>query len=168
MKKTVLRYGTYGSVLIAILFSLSLYIGEYFSYSAREVIGYTTMVLSLSFIFFGIKHYRDQENGGVVSFGTSLKMGVLISLIVSLVFGIIDVIYIEFINPEFMTEYYAHSVETLKNSVPPEEFQEKLKELEAQKEFFSSSFMSFLVMSMTVFVLGFIISLISALFLQRK
>ena len=168
MKKTILRYGTYGSILLTILFSLSLYIGEYFSYSAREVIGYTTMVLSLSFIFFGIKHYRDQENGGVVSFGTSLKMGVLISLIVSLVFGIIDVIYIEFINPEFMTEYYAHSVETLKNSVPPEEFQEKLKELEAQKEFFSSSFMSFLVMSMTVFVLGFIISLISALFLQRK
>lgn len=168
MKKSILRYGAYGSIVLTILFSLSLYIGEYFSYSAREVIGYTTMILSLSFIFFGIKHYRDQENGGVVSFGASLKMGVLISLIVSVVFGIIDVIYIEFINPEFMNEYYAHSVETLKNSVPPEEFPEKLKELEAQKELFSSSFMSFLVMSMTVFVLGFIISLISALFLQRK
>lgn len=168
MKNTVLRYGTYGGITMIVLFSLGLYLGQFLNYSAREVIGYTTMVVSLSFIFFGIRHYRDKENHGSVTFGQSLKIGVLISLIVSLVFGIIDVVYIEFINPDFMAEYYAHSVEQLKNTVPEAELQEKLKELEAQKEMFASTFMSFIIMSLTVFVLGFIISLISALFLQRK
>lgn len=168
MKKTVLRYGMYGSITLAILFSLGLYIGQFLDYTSREVIGYATMVVSLSFIFFAIRHYRDKENNGIVTFKQALKIGVLISLIVAFVFGIIDVIYIEFINPEFMTEYYTHYVEQYRSSLPAEEFQEKLKELEAQKELFASTFMSFIIMSMTVFVLGFIISLISTIFLQRK
>ncbi len=168
MKKSVLRYGAYGAITLTILFSIGLYLGQFLDYTAREVIGYATMILSLSFIFFGIKHHRDQENNGLISFKKSLTIGVLISLIVALVFGIIDVIYIEFVNPDFAAEYYAHMVEELKNSTPAEELQEKLKEMEAQKELFSSTFMSFLIMSMTVFVLGFIISLISSLFLQRK
>jgi len=168
MKKTILRYGMYGSITLAILFSLGLYIGQFLDYTSREVIGYATMVVSLSFIFFAIRHYRDKENNGVVTFKQALKIGVLISLIVALVFGIIDVIYIEFVNPEFMAEYYTHYVAEYKSTLSAAEFQEKLKELEAQKELFSSTFMSFLLMSMTVFVLGFIISLISTIFLQRK
>ena len=168
MKKTIVRYGLYGSITLAVLFSLGLYIGQFLEYSTREVIGYATMVISLSFIFFGVKHYRDKENEGVISFANSLKIGVLISLIVALVFGIIDVVYIEFINPDFTAEYYNHMVEQYKSSLTEVEFQEKLKQLEEQKELFSSTFMSFLIMSMTVFVLGFIISLLSALFLQRK
>ncbi|MBL4605437.1 MAG: DUF4199 domain-containing protein [Flavobacteriaceae bacterium] len=168
MKNTILRYGTYGAISITVLFFVALFLGQYLDYGAREVVGYTTMVLSLSFIFFGIKHYRDHENQGVVTFTKALGIGVLISLIVSLVFGVIDVIYIEYINPDFVAEYYANSIKELRNSVPAAELQEKLKALEAQKEMFSSSFMNFLLMSIMVFVLGFIISLISALFLQRK
>ncbi|MFD2566982.1 DUF4199 domain-containing protein [Pseudotenacibaculum haliotis] len=168
MKKTVLRYGSYGGITLAVLFVLGLYIGQGLDYSVREVIGYTTMILSLSFIFFAIKHQRDKENEGIISFGSSLKIGVLISLIVALVFGVINLVYVEIINPEFTAEYYAHMVEKYRNSLSEVDFQAKLKELEAQKELFSSTFMSTLIMFMTVFVLGFIISLISALFLQRK
>ena len=168
MKNTILRYGIYGSITMAVLFFLALFLGQYLEYSAREVIGYASMIISLSFLFFGIKHYRDHVNNGSVSFKKALTIGVLISLIVSLFFGILDVIYIEFINPDFVTEYYANSVEELKKTIPAEELQEKLKELEAQKELFSGTFMNFLLMSITVFILGFIISLISSLFLQRK
>lgn len=168
MKKTILRYGTYGSIALIVLFSLGLIIGQGLDYSVREVIGYATMVLSLSFIFFAIKQYRDKENEGVISFGNSLKIGILISLIVSIAFGLINAVYVEIINPDFTSEYYAHMVEKYRNSLSEVDFQAKLQELEAQKELFSSTFMSTLIMFMTNFVLGFIISLISALFLQRK
>lgn len=168
MKNTILRYGTYGGISITLLFFVALFLGQYLDYGAREVIGYATMIVSLSFIFFGIKHYRDNENQGVVTFAKALTIGVLISLIVSLVFGVIDVIYIKYINPDFVADYYATSVEELRNSVPAAELQEKLKALEAQKEMFSGAFMNFLLMSITVFILGFIISLLSSLFLQRK
>lgn len=168
MKNTILRYGTYGSLTITVLFFVALLFGGVLDYGAREVIGYTTMILSLSVIFFGIKHYRDHVNQGSVTFIKALAIGLLISLLVAIVFGILNVIYITYINPEFVADYYADAAAKLKNTIPAAEIQEKLKALEAEKELFSSTFMNFLLMSIMLFVLGFIISLISALFLQRK
>ncbi|KAA1247740.1 DUF4199 domain-containing protein [Aquimarina sp. RZ0] len=168
MKNTVLRYGIYSAITISILFLLGWLIGKNLSYATQEIIGYTTMIVSLMFVFFGIKQYRDKENNGAVSFGKALIIGMLISLFASLAFGLIDVIYIKYINPNFATEYYTHIVEEMENSLPEAEFKAKLAEIEAQKELFSSPVMNFLLMSATVFIIGFIISLISGLILQRK
>ncbi|MFD0861131.1 DUF4199 domain-containing protein [Sungkyunkwania multivorans] len=168
MKKTVVRYGLFGALAICALFLLSLSIGDGLSYSTQEIIGYASMVVSLMFVFFGIKHFRDRENGGKVNFGKALLIGVLISLITAFAFGLLDFVYVKYLNPDFMTTYYDHSVEQLKASLPAEEFEVKLAELEAEKELFMNPLMSFAIMSMTVFVIGFIISLISSLILQRK
>jgi predicted membrane protein len=137
-------------------------------YSTQEVLGYVSMILALGFVFFGIKQYRDKENDGKVSFKKALLIGVLISLITALVFGILDVFYTEVLNPDFMSEYYNQSVETMKASLPADEFEAKLTEMESQKELFSNPLFSFALMAMTVFAIGFIISLLSALVLQRK
>ncbi|MDH7447516.1 DUF4199 domain-containing protein [Aquimarina sp. 2201CG14-23] len=168
MKNTVLRYGIYGAITICVLFILALTLGKNLSYFTQEVIGYTSMVVSLIFVFFGIKHYRDKENNGIVSFGKALVIGMLISLLAAIAFGLLDVIYIKYINPDFTTEYYAHMVEQMRSSLPEAEFKVKLAELETQKELFSSPLMNFLLMSATVLIIGFIISLISGLILQRK
>lgn len=168
MKKTSIRYGLYGATTICILFLLSWFVLDDLPYFSQEVLGYISMIVSLGFVFFGIKHYRDRENDGKVSFKNALLIGILISLITSLAFGILDVFYTEVLNPDFMTEYYNHSVETLRASVPADEFEAKLAEMESQKELFSNPLFSFAVMAMTVFVIGFIISLLSALVLQRK
>lgn len=168
MKKTVLRYGLYGAAAICILMLVSWFLGKGLDFDTQEVIGYATMIVSLSFVYFGIKHFRNQENNGVITFGKALWIGVLISLLTALAFGILDVIYVKYINPDFMTEYYETILLDLKESLPPEEFETKRAEIESQKELFSSAWMNFVIMSMTVFVIGFIISLISALILQRK
>ena len=168
MKNTVLRYGIYGAITISVLFLIALYAGKNLSFTAQEVIGYSTMVISLIFVFFGIKHYRDKENNGVVSFGKALAIGVLISLFAAIAFGLLDVIYIKFINPDFTAEYYTTITEQMKSSLTEAEFEIKIAELEAQKELFSSPLMNFLLMSFTVLIIGFIISLISGLILQRK
>lgn len=168
MKNTVLRYGVYSAISLCILNLLGWFLGKNLDYSIQEVIGYIGILVSLLFIFFGIKHYRDNENNGLVSFRKALLIGVLITLIASVAFGLLDIVYNKFINPDFVTEYYAHYVEKMKTSLSPSEFQIKLKELEAQKELFSNTYMSFLLMAVTVFIVGFIISLISAMILQRK
>ncbi len=168
MKKSIIRYSLYGSVTLAVLFVFGMAIGGSIDYSTSEVFGYASMVISLLFVFFGIKHFRDKENNGTVSFGKALLIGVLISLIVAVVFGIIDLLYIKWINPDFMTDYYAHSVEQYKATLSESEFQAKLEQLESEKEMFMNPLITFVVMTMTVFVLGFIISLISSLILQRK
>ncbi len=168
MKNTVLRYGVYSAITISTLSLTGWFLGKNLDYSIQEIIGYTSMVVSLLFVFFGIKHYRDNENDGVVSFKKALLIGILISLIAALAFGILDVIYVKFINPDFMAEYYTHYVEQMRSTLSEAEFKVELEKLEAQKELFSNIFMSFLLMFATVLIIGFIISLLSALILQRK
>ena len=167
MKKTILRFGLFGVLTICALSMLIWALIDVVDNTMGEVIGYSSMVVSLLFVYFGIKHFRDKENNGIVTFGKALLIGVLISLMVSLAFGILDVIYVKFINPEFMTEYYEGMLEQAE-SLPAEEFEIRKGELESEKEMFLNPFIHFFIMSMMVFVIGFIITLLSALILQRK
>lgn len=168
MKKAILRYGLYGAASICILFLLSWLIGDNLSYSVQEIIGYASMVVSLSFVFFGIRHFRDKINDGTVSFGKALLLGLAISLITALAFGVLDVVYIKYINPDFTEEYYARSLEQLEETLPAVEFEIERVKMESEKELFMNPVISFIVMSMTVLIIGFIISLLSAMVLQRK
>ncbi|SNY95389.1 DUF4199 domain-containing protein [Flagellimonas pacifica] len=168
MKKTIIRFGLYGAITIWILFLISLFLLDNLSFTAQEIIGYVSMILSLGFVYFGIRHFRDTENEGKVSFKNALIIGILISLITALAFGILDTIYSQILNPDFMVDYYDTIVEGLRNTLPPDEFEKRLAELNAEKEMFSNPLISFAFMAMTVFVIGSIISLISALVLQRK
>ncbi|NAY92619.1 DUF4199 family protein [Muricauda sp. JGD-17] len=168
MKKTVLKFGLYGAISICLLFLISWFLLTDFSYALQEVFGYLAMVISLSFVFFGIKYFRDEQNQGKVTFKKALVIGVLISLITALAFGILDVIYTEVLNPDFMADYYENAAEKLRSTVTADQLEIKLAELEAQRKMFANPLMSFTLMAMTVFVIGFIISLLSALILQRK
>ncbi|MCH9660987.1 MAG: DUF4199 domain-containing protein [Bacteroidetes bacterium] len=169
MKTTSIKYGIYSALTIVVLFVIGWFIGKGLDlgYSGQEVVGYTTIIVSLSFVFFGIKHYRDRENDGQVSFGKALLIGILITFFAAIAFGIVDIVY-QYLNPNFTTEYYNHHVAELKTTLSGVELETKLAQMEAQRELFSSKTMSFLLMSMTVFVIGFIVSLLSALILQRK
>lgn len=167
MKKTILRFGLYGIGTICLLSLLIWSLVDVVDNTTGEVIGYSSMVVSLLFVYFGIKHFRDKENNGMVTFTKALLIGILISLMVSLAFGILDIIYVKFVNPDFMTEYYEGMLEEAQ-SLPAEEFEIRKAELQSEKEMFLNPFIHFFIMSMMVFVIGFIISLLSALILQRK
>ncbi len=168
MKSTVIKFGSYGLLLSIILFLFALWLGKGMSYSIQEVFGYVTMIASLSFIFFGIKHYRDQVNNGIVSLGKGFTIGLLISTFVGFGIGIADYIYTTVINPDFATEYLDSTLKTMKANLPPEEFKVQKETLVKQmKDYGGSGFMAF-IMFATVVLIGLIISLISALILQRK
>ena len=167
MRNSVMKYGLRSVLTLTILFVISLTLGKNLDYGLQEVIGYVSIVISLLFVFFGIKHYRDHENQGSVTFGKAVLIGIYITLFAALAFGLIDIIY-RLINPEFTSEYYARAVEELNQSFTGEELEARLAKMESQKELFMNPFFSFLVMSFTVFLIGFIISLISSLILQRK
>ena len=153
MKQTVLKYGLYGLLTGFIIFTLHLVLGiKNLEYSTNEILGYVSIFLSLSFIFFGIKHYRDQINNGLISLGKAIAIGILISLLVGLGIAIADFIYTKFIDPSFFSNYEQQLIE-------------QGKENEIIK---MTSTTAALFMLSLVTIIGFIISLISALILQRK
>ncbi len=168
MKNTVIKYGLYALLLAAILFALALFIGDGMSYSIQEVFGYSTMALSLVFVYFGIRHFRNNVNDGKVSFGKAFLIGLLISAFAGVGFGIVDYIYTAFINPDFVAEYQTTMLETMKAELPAEEFKVKSEELKQQMADYGSSGFMAALMFITVVMMGIVVSLISALLLQRK
>ena len=153
MKNTVIRFGLYGLFTGFIIFTLHLVLGiDNLDYSTNEVLGYVSIILSLSFIFFGIKHYRDHINDGVISLGKSIIIGILISLLVGLGIAIADFVYTKFIDPSFFSNYEQQLID-------------QVREDEIIKMTSTSAALFMLVL---VTIIGFIISLISGLILQRK
>ena len=168
MKKTIIRYGIYAGIILCALSLISWFALSDLDFGLQEVLGYVSMVLALLFVYFGIRHYRERENNGVLSLSDGLRIGLGISLIAAICFGLLDLVYVKWMNPEFMDQYYESVLDQMETSLPAEEFEEKRLEMESQKALFSNPWISFLVMSITVFLIGIIISLLSALLLRRK
>lgn len=153
MKSTVLKYGSYGLLVGFLIFFVHLFFGiDNLDNSTNEILGYISIFLSLSFIFFGIKHYRDKENDGFIALGKAIKIGVLISVLVGLGIAVADFIYTKFIDPSFFANYEQQLID-------------QGKEDEIVK---MTSTTAALFMLVLVTIIGFIISLISGIILQRK
>ena len=168
MKNTVIKYGIYGLITGFVLFLSGILLGKSLSYSTQEILGYATMIISLSFIFFGIKHYRDKINVGAVNFGKALLIGLLISALVGIGVAIADYIYTSMINPDFASEYLEKSIQTMEQTYSGQELETKKAELTRQMNDYGGSGFMATLMFITVVIIGFIISIISSLILQRK
>ena len=109
MKRTVIRYGLYAALVIIIIFLASWIALKQLAldYEITEVTGYAGIVLSLLFVFFGIRYYRDQVNGGELTFGRGLKVGLLIVLIPAFAIALVDILYVKFFDPRFYEKYGA-------------------------------------------------------------
>lgn len=169
MKNSVLKYGLISGAVMLGMFGVAMFFSEAttVSLTTQEVIGYTSMILATSIVYFGIKHYRDNEGNGSITLGRGLAVGMLIVLFPSLLFGAADVFYITVINPEWVETYYANYVADMKQNMPAEEFEVALVKMEAEKEMFANPMISFIVMSVTVLMVGFITTIISALILKK-
>lgn len=152
MKTTILKFGFYGLLFSFLLFLSGLYVGMGLDLGTQEVIGYVTIVLSLVFVYFGLKHYRDTVNGGKLRLGKALSIGMLITLFPAMGIALADVLYTTVINPDFFSSY--------EMAMRNEGFTGELPE-------YSSEFVA-LLMFLTVLILGALITFLSAFLLKRK
>lgn len=168
MKTTVLKFGLRGFIASIILFALALLLLKDVSLATQEIIGYVSMILALSFVFFGIKHYRDKENDGKLRFRKALLIGLSITVFTGIGTAVMDYIYTSYINPDFAQEYLASSIENMKKTLSADEFEIQKAALTQQMESYGTPGFMALIMLLTVVLLGFVITLISALILQKK
>jgi len=170
MKKTAVRYGLYGVYTLLALFLISwlVYNRQEENYKTQEIVTWSGIVLSLIFVYFGMKYYRDKQNGGLLGFGEGMKLGLLIVLFPSIAFGLYNVIHILWLDPQFLDKYYAYQVKQIKTTVPAAELDKRLNEVQEMREMFASPAVQFIVMFLSVFVVGVIVTIISTLILKRK
>ncbi len=167
MKKIVIKYGLWGAAIVVgipLLSSLIMGNGEE-SYSMGEIIGYSSMIVAMSLVYFAMRVYRDKENDGQINFGEGMKIGTLISVLGGVAFAVYNLVFVLWIDPEFGEKYFAYQ-EGLERGT--DEFQQKFSAMMETGGFMYSTVGGTILMFMTVFLIGLVLSVISALIVKTK
>lgn len=172
MKKIVITYGLIAGAIVAgmMLITMPMYNEGTLKIENGELLGYSTMVIALSLIFVGVKSYRDKHSNGIITFGKGLKIGLLITLIASAMYGLAwEYIYPQ-VGDEFMEKYTELKMQEMKaEGLSDKAIQESMQEMSQFQEMYKNFFVRFLFTTMVeIFPVGLIISLISAALLRKK
>lgn len=169
MRKIILTFGLIAGGILSVMMLLTMPFMEQIGFDRGEIIGYSTMVLAFLMIFFGIKSYRDNVNGGVVSFGRACKVGLLIMVVASACYvATWQVVYYKLV-PDFGKTYAAHTAEKMKASGATEaEISAQVAQTETFMEMYKNPLINISITFLEPLPVGLLLTLISAGILSRK
>ncbi len=139
---------------------------EGIDFDRDEILGYGGIMLCLIFVFLGIREYHIKQ--GKSTFMKYLGIGSAISVFPSITFGIYSIIYYKWLYPDFLENYGAYQLEKMKASLSAEEFEVAQTQFSADMAMWDSMGMQFTIMFLTVFVIGLIVTILSATYFQFK
>jgi hypothetical protein len=170
MKQIVLRYGLLSGALTSVLMiSTSYYYTQVkMDFENGQYVGYAGILLSMLFIFFGVRTYREQTSGPL-SFGKAFQIGLLIALVSCLCYVLAWMVVYETMMPDFMDKYIAHALEKLRQSGAAEsEIQAQAAEMAQFKEMYKNPLTRAGLTFLEPFPVGFLVALVSAIALRRR
>ncbi len=170
MKKNVITFGVISGLIVSTFMLVSVALCyDSNDFQGSMIIGYAAMIVAFSFVFVGIKNFRDKYNNGVITFGKGFKIGLYITLIASTFYVIAWLIsYYGFI-PDFMEKYSDHVIKNLQESGASQiEVEKQIAEMGKYKEMYKNPLFVILLTYAEILPLGLIITLISALILKRN
>eukprot|EP00388_Colpodella_angusta_P003213 GDKJ01011418.1.p1 GENE.GDKJ01011418.1~~GDKJ01011418.1.p1 ORF type:complete len:176 (-),score=10.48 GDKJ01011418.1:190-717(-) len=170
MKKLVLTYGLIAGAIVTAFMAYGVYsLNKNPDYEGSMILGYTGMLVAFSFVFIGIKNFRDKQNNGIITFGKALKIGALISLIASTVYVGVWLIEYYCFYPDFMEKYAQNVLKKLDTvTMTAAEINAKKEEIAMYKELYKNPVLVILLTYTEILPLGLIVALISSLILKKK
>jgi hypothetical protein len=170
MKKNVIVFGLIAGLIVSTLMIFSMV--RHSSNDSLEhsmVIGYASMVLAFSFIYVGIKNYRDKYSDGLITFGKAFKIGLYISLIASTIYVIVWLIDFYVFIPDFMDKYVAQALREAKSDgASATELAKMTKEMAFNQKLYKYPIMVILYTYLEILPVGILVSLAAAFILKRK
>ena len=119
MQQVIWKYGIFAGVILAALMFLTIPFVDTIG-NMGIVLGYTTMLIGFTMIFFGIRAYRNGEGRGKVTFGRAFLIGLAITVIGSLCYvGAWEVISSKYM-PDFADKYAARVMAQARADGKPE------------------------------------------------
>jgi Protein of unknown function (DUF4199) len=171
MKKIVLIYGLIAGAIVGsmLLITMPLYESGTLHFENGQWLGYTTMVIALSMVFFGIKSFRDNHSGGSITFWNGLKVGLLITLIASLIYALSWEVSYNTMKGDFIKMMGEKQIEKMKKEGATEA---SIEEAKKQTDDFAVKYRNrvfrFTLTLLEIEPVGIVISLLSAGLLRRK
>ena len=174
MQKVILIFGLIAGVIVSVFMVIIMGMCESgtINLDTSDFIGYGSMVIALSMIFFGVKSFRDNYQNGAIKFGKALQVGMLITVVASLIYAIAGETYYQ-IDPEsqmaMMDKYADHHINKMKEKgALPAEIDQKAKEMADLKEMSKSPVIRFAITLFLILPVGILITVISAALLRKK
>jgi hypothetical protein len=171
MKKIVLTFGLLAGAIMSAVFLITIPFHESIGLEKGMIIGYTSMVLSLLLVYFGVRSYRDNVAGGSIGFGRALGVGALISLVATLWYvATWEVIYYNTdIGTHYIEGYQQHMLEQERaKGASADAIAAKRAELEAFAEQYQNPLVNAAYTFMEPLPVAIIISLVTAGLLSRR
>lgn len=170
MKKTVWNYGLLSGALGMVWLIVFKNFEQKIGFELGEVLGYVSIILSFSVIFFAIRSYRDQQLNGFISFGKAFKTGLFISLISSAIYGLAWAIMSHFFYPDFYNHYLEFKTAQMQaQGLSAAEIAAYSREMMQMKEMMSNPLVNFLVISVIEpLPVGIIVTLICSGILKKN
>jgi hypothetical protein len=171
MRKIIIVNGLISGVIVSAMFFISypLMRKGILNMNSGMIIGYASMVIALSMIFFGIKTYRDQYSNGSITFGRGVKIGLLIALIASCMYAASWEVFSAFFAPDFAEYYEQGYIDNLKAKGADLAALNAAKEQMAQwRELYKNPPIRFAMVMAEILPVGIIITLICAAILRKR
>lgn len=168
MKRIVWTFGLISGGILAAMMLITLPFESLYS-SVSEIVGYTTMVLSFLLVYFGVRSYRDNIGGGVVSFGRALAVGLSIVAIASLCYvATWELVYYK-LSPDFGRKFESAAVAKARASGgDPAEIDRRVAEAERFLKLYRNPLVNSAITFLEPLPVGVVIALVSAGVLRRK
>lgn len=174
MRKVTLIFGMLAGVLVSVFMVVIMELckNETITFDSSDFIGYGSIVIALSMIFFGIKSYRDNHQNGAIKFGKGFQVGMLITLIASLIYAAAgEALYQS--DPEgqaaFMDKYADFHIDRMKEGGASDaEIAQKTAQMSELKEMNKHPLIRFGMALAIILPVGILITVISAALLRRK
>lgn len=171
MRKLVWTYGISAGLVMAVLLAISIpFMKSSLSSgtSAGELLGYLSMILALSVIFFAIKTHRDRQQG-LITFGNAFKVGLYITLITSAIYTFSWMLLSGWLYPDFMVDYMTGVLTDMESEgATSTEIAAKRAEMEKFVTMFENPLIKIGVTFLEIFPVGLVVSLIAALILKNN
>ncbi len=134
------------------------------NYKPNNVLGYATQIIIFSLIYFGVRHFRNNQLNGKISFLRAFKVGALICFLASTVYVVLGLSYYYLFAPDFLDVL---SECMIKNS-PVDKVEATTAQMTNFKEMYKNPLFAIFVSYMEVMPTGIIVALVSALIVKKK
>lgn len=166
--KYALVYGSLAGLVIVSVMLTGIVLGGLDSVFASMWFGYLVMLVAMTFMFVGVKRYRDVELGGVIRFWSALRMGLAIASVAAVAYIIVWEIYLASTGYRFMDDYIA-SIAAARQAegASPAAIAEEMAGMEWMREQYRNPLFRVPVTFLEIFPVGFVVALVSAALLRN-
>ena len=166
--KYVLTYGLLSGFVIIATMTTGVVLGGEGSFLRSHWFGYLVMLVALTFIFVGVKRYRDVERGGVIRFGAAFAMGLGIAAAAGVAYVVGWEAYLAMTDYAFMDDYISGIVRAREaEGLSAAAMAEEVEKLESMRVSYANPLFRIPMTFLEIFPVGLLVALVSALLLRN-